>query len=51
LIYLAWICNSDWQEQIAAVAANAVEPDAMEPNAGLKVSSTNHPTNLKIHIR
>jgi len=28
LICLSWICHFDWQEQIAAVATNAVEPDA-----------------------
>jgi hypothetical protein len=28
LICLTWICHSDWQEQITAVAADAVEPDA-----------------------
>jgi hypothetical protein len=28
LICLSWICHFDWQEQIAAVATIAVEPDA-----------------------
>jgi hypothetical protein len=33
LICLSWICHSDWQEQIATVSADVVEPDAMELDA------------------
>jgi hypothetical protein len=33
LICLSWVCHFDWQEQIADVAADAVEPDVMEPDA------------------
>jgi hypothetical protein len=29
LICLSWVCHSDWQEQIAVVAADAMEPDAL----------------------
>lgn len=33
LICLSWFCHSDWQKQITIVGSDAVEPDAMEPNA------------------
>jgi len=37
LICLSWICHNDWQEQIAVVAVDAMEPDTMEPDVRLEV--------------
>jgi hypothetical protein len=30
---LSWVCHSDWQEQIDAIAADVEEPNAMELDA------------------
>jgi hypothetical protein len=33
MICLSWVCHSNWQGQITAVATDTVELDAMEPDA------------------
>jgi hypothetical protein len=37
LICLSWVGHSNWQEQINAIVADAVEPDAMELDVVLEV--------------
>jgi hypothetical protein len=33
----SWVCNSDWEEQIAAIAADVEEPDAVDLDVVLEV--------------